>query len=157
VFRAISSWRHRAKEIQPTVNAGSQQSNNNSVGKTSSTEQLTDQTLWTDVVANTQHSHSHQQQKPPQHVTSFQQSIIAAVYADQSERKRRESSLIVSGLRESQTQSDKVLITHLCRDEFDVHAWVVCNQPRSDHYSFSPAKLTKSNTSMLQPNNFVNH
>jgi hypothetical protein len=113
------------QEIQPTVNAGSQQSNSNSVGKTSSAEQLTNQPLWTDVVANTQHSHSYQQQKPPQHVTSFQQSIIAAVYADQSERKRRESSLIVSGLRESQTQSDKVLFTNLCRDEFDVQVDVV--------------------------------
>jgi hypothetical protein len=57
------------QEIQPTVNAGSQQSSNNSIGKTSGTKQLTNQLLCTDVVANTQYSHSYQQQKPPQHVT----------------------------------------------------------------------------------------
>ena len=113
------------QEIQPTVSAGSQQSNSNSVSETNIAEQPTDQPLWTDVVANTQHSYSLQQHKPLQHVTSFQQSIIAAVYADQSEHKRRESSLIVSGLRESQTQNDKVLFTNLCREEFDVQVDVV--------------------------------
>jgi hypothetical protein len=47
--------------------------------------------LWTEVARQQLKSRSHRQ------LTNFQQSLIAAVYRDQTDEKRRESSLIISG------------------------------------------------------------
>jgi uncharacterized protein YdeI (BOF family) len=62
-----------------------------------------------------------QQQLRRPAVSNFQQSIVAAVYVDQAERKRRESSLIVSGLAVSHSISDQTLFTDICRNELDIH------------------------------------
>jgi len=43
-------------------------------------------------------------------VTSFQQSLVATVYVDQSEQKRRESSLVISGLQESKIENMSIII-----------------------------------------------
>ena len=51
---------------------------------------------------------------------AFQQSVIAAVYVDQSLKKRRENSLIVTGLAPSTTTTDAELFTHLCTTEFNI-------------------------------------
>lgn len=46
--------------------------------------------------------------------------MIAAVYNDQTESKRRASSLIISGLSEDQQHSDAEQFLNLCRDEFNM-------------------------------------
>jgi hypothetical protein len=80
---------------------------------TDSTVQL----AWTNVAAKNKSS-SNNTPSIQSHANTFRQSLVAAVYTDQAERKRRESSLVVNGLNESQTLSDKVLFENLCRDEF---------------------------------------
>jgi hypothetical protein len=61
-------------------------------------------------------------QKSP---NNFQQSLIAAVFNDQTESKRRESSLIITGLSEDQQYSDTELFQDLCREEFNVQPAIV--------------------------------
>jgi apolipoprotein N-acyltransferase len=80
--------------------------------------QRADQSTWTEVAAKVKGPHNRQPQKPCMNAANFQQSIIAVVYADQSEQKRRASSLIVSGLQQSQTQTDKALFINLCQTEW---------------------------------------
>lgn len=80
---------------------------------TDSTVQL----AWTNVAAKTKSSSSNTPSMQS-HANTFRQSLVAAVYTDQAERKRRESSLVVNGLNESQTLTDKVLFENLCRNEF---------------------------------------
>jgi len=86
------------------------------------------QPSWAEVTANTQLPqlpHHLEQEKPRKLGTNFLQSLIAAVYVDQSEQKRRESSLIVSGLQESKTQTDKLIFTNLCSEEFNMQPDIV--------------------------------
>jgi hypothetical protein len=83
------------------------------------------QPSWAEVAANIQRVNSPERQKPLQPVTTLQQKLIAAVYVDQSEQKRRESSLIVFGLQESETQTDKLIFTNLCNEEFNVQPDIV--------------------------------
>jgi hypothetical protein len=56
---------------------------------------------------------------------NFQQSLIAAVCKDQSESKRRESSLIVTGLYEDQHYSDTEQFQDFCFEEFNVQPAIV--------------------------------
>jgi hypothetical protein len=51
---------------------------------------------------------------------TFQQSIVAAVYVDQSVKKRRETSLIITGLASKDNLSDSQLISDLCTTEFNI-------------------------------------
>jgi hypothetical protein len=82
---------------------------------TDSTAQL----AWTNVAAKNKSS-SNSTPSIQSHANTFRQSLVAAVYTDQAERKRRESSLVVQGLNESQTLSDKILFENLCREEFAI-------------------------------------
>jgi hypothetical protein len=50
---------------------------------------------------------------------NFRENIVAAVYVDQAEKKRRESSLIISGL-ESGSTDDCALVADLCLTELGV-------------------------------------
>ena len=59
-----------------------------------------------------------------QRTLNFQKSIVAAVYVDQAERKRRESSFIISGLDISQSDDQKLVADH-CHTEFDIHPEIV--------------------------------
>jgi hypothetical protein len=52
-----------------------------------------------------------------QHDT-FQQSVVAAVYVDQTVKKHRETSIIVSGLSSNESAPDSELFTALCITEF---------------------------------------
>ena len=72
------------------------------------TNQEKQPSLWTEVV---------KRRSKPQ-LTNLQQSLVAAVYTDQIDKKRRESTLIVSGLLPDTGASDKLLVTNLCRNEF---------------------------------------
>ena len=76
----------------------------------------TNQSLWSTVAAK---------KKTQRSPNNFQQSLIAAVYNDQSESRRRESSLIITGLSEDQQYSDSEQFQELCRDEFNVQPTVV--------------------------------
>jgi hypothetical protein len=67
---------------------------------------------WTDVVRKRSDTRQHQQ------LTNLQQTLVAAVYSDQIDKKRRESSLIISGLQPDSCASDKSLVIKLCRNEF---------------------------------------
>jgi hypothetical protein len=72
--------------------------------------------LWSDVVSK---RHWHQK------VDTFQQSVITAVYVDQTVKKRRETSLIVTGLVPTEHISDTKLFADLCNSEFHVQPEVV--------------------------------
>jgi hypothetical protein len=71
----------------------------------------TNQSLWSTIAAK---------KKTQRSPNNLQQSLIAAVYNDQSESRRRESSLIITGLSEDQQYSDSEQFQKLCRDEFNV-------------------------------------
>jgi hypothetical protein len=60
-----------------------------------------------------------------QNNNKFQQSMVAAVYVDQSLKQRRQSSLIVSGLAPSTTTSDAEQFKSMCDAEFNVQPNVV--------------------------------
>ena len=66
------------------------------------------QGLWSKVTSKRQHRSD-----------SFQQSVVAAVYVDQSLQKQRESSLIVTGLQPVAGTSDSELFRSLCLAEFN--------------------------------------
>jgi hypothetical protein len=51
---------------------------------------------------------------------TFQQSIVATVYVDQSVKNRRETSLIITGLASKDNLSDSQLISDLCVTEFNI-------------------------------------
>jgi hypothetical protein len=59
--------------------------------------------LWSEVI-------SRKQKRP----ASLQQSIVAAVYGDQATKKRREKSLIVTGMEPSSSKSDTQLFSEMC-------------------------------------------
>jgi hypothetical protein len=76
----------------------------------------TDQSSWSTAVAK---------KKIQKSTKNFQQSLIAAVYNDQTESKRRESSLIITGFSEDQQHSDAEQFLNLCRDEFNMQPAVI--------------------------------
>jgi hypothetical protein len=92
----------------------------NTVSHAETTAVAADKSLWSTVVAR--------QRKTQKCTNNFQQSLIAAVYCDQSERKRRESSLIVSGINEDPQQSDREVFIKLCHDEFGIQPDIVSTQ-----------------------------
>jgi hypothetical protein len=49
---------------------------------------------------------------------TLKQSVVAALYVDQTLKKRHETNLIVSGLPQSDSKSDSNLFAELCYDEF---------------------------------------
>jgi hypothetical protein len=58
-------------------------------------------------------------------VNTLQQSVVAAVYVDQSIKKRREASLIVSGLAPTETMPDMELFANLCATELQVQPDII--------------------------------
>jgi hypothetical protein len=64
---------------------------------------------------------------------SLQESMVAAMYVDQAEKKRRESTFIISGLEGDQS-GDRALVSDLCSTEFDLSLDIVSTkrlgQPR---------------------------
>ena len=77
-------------------------------------EACTDHTLWSTVVSR----HNRRRATPPRE--TFQQSVIAAVYVDQTIQKSRETSVIISGLAPKETASDSQLVADLCAKEFNL-------------------------------------
>jgi predicted YcjX-like family ATPase len=59
------------------------------------------------------------QQASHQRPAGYCESVVAAMYADQTEKKRRETSLIISGLEPSPT-SDQDLFSDLCQSKFHI-------------------------------------
>lgn len=70
---------------------------------------------WSTVVSK----HSHRR------TDTLQQSVVAAVYVDQERKKRRETSLIVTGLPPVAGKIDKELFVDLCSSELNVMPDVV--------------------------------
>jgi hypothetical protein len=58
-------------------------------------------------------------------VNDFRQSVAAAVYIDQSEKQRRQSNVIVAGLRPSQTVSHVELFKNLCFSELGIQPDII--------------------------------
>jgi hypothetical protein len=75
-----------------------------------------DQETWSQVVSR---------KRRPHRTDTFQQSIVAAVYMDQTIKKRRENSLIVSGLASSSNTTDAEQFTDLCTREFNVRPDII--------------------------------
>jgi hypothetical protein len=71
---------------------------------------------------------------------AFQQSVVAAVYVDQSLKRRRESSLIVNGLEPAVGRPDDQLFAALCSTELSVRPDVV-----------SAKRLGRSQVGKIQP------
>ena len=76
----------------------------------------TNQKLWSTVTAN---------KKTQKSRNDFQQSLIAAVYNDQTESRRRESSFIITGCDEDQHYPDTEQVRDLCRDELNMQPSIV--------------------------------
>lgn len=57
-----------------------------------------------------------------EHQNNFKRSIITAVYIDQKKRNSRASSLVVTGLKPSESKDDKELFRELCTREFGITA-----------------------------------
>jgi hypothetical protein len=71
--------------------------------------------VWTDVVRRRP---KHRREISPR--DSFQQTVVAAVYIDQSVKKQRENSIIVNGLAPRDLTSDREQFTSLCVKEFQL-------------------------------------
>jgi hypothetical protein len=56
---------------------------------------------------------------PRNQMKNFQKSVVAAVCMDQSTKKRRETSLIVTGLEPNGDKPDSELFARLCHDKLD--------------------------------------
>jgi hypothetical protein len=63
--------------------------------------------------------------RPATQSNSFQRSVVAAMYVDQTMKKRRETSLVVSGLELAADKSDSALFTSLCHEELDTDPVIV--------------------------------
>ena len=81
-----------------------------------STEGPKDPTSWSEVV---------RRKKTNKKPSNLQQSVVAAVYVDQSLKKRRETSLIVSGLESAPGKPDSELFSCLCSDELHIQPDVI--------------------------------
>lgn len=68
-------------------------------------------------------------------VNDFRQSVATAVYIDQSERQRRQSNVVVSGLQPSQTVSDAELFKNLCFSEFGIQPDIVKLKRLGSHHT----------------------
>jgi hypothetical protein len=90
-----------------------------SIAPVGQAEEVSHSSSWTEVVKKRLKPRPHQQ------LTSLQQSMVAAVYRDQTDKQRRESSLIVSGLQPNHAISDKSLFISLCAGEFAITPDVV--------------------------------
>jgi hypothetical protein len=75
-----------------------------------------DHQLWSDVVSE---RHCHQR------VDTFKQSVVTALYVDQSLKRSRENSLIVTSFAPTPTRTDKELFADLCIAEFQLQPDVV--------------------------------
>ena len=69
------------------------------------------QKLWSTVTSS---------KKPHKSRNNFQQSLIAAVYNDQTESRRRESSFIITGIDEDQHYPDNEQVRDFCREELNM-------------------------------------
>jgi hypothetical protein len=85
-----------------------------------------DHQQWSEVVKR----HRHNQ------VDTFKQSLVTALYVDQSLKRSRENSLIVTGLVPVSTSPDTKLFSNLCVAEFQMRPDIVSvkrlGQPRID-------------------------
>lgn len=68
-------------------------------------------------------------------VNDFRQSVATAVYIDQSERQRRQSNVVVSGLQPSQTVSDTELFKNLCFSELGIQPDIVKIKRLGSHHA----------------------
>jgi hypothetical protein len=82
-------------------------------------EACADHTLWSTVVSR------HKRRRATSPRETFQQSVVAAVYVDQTIQKRRETSVIISGLAPKETASDSQLIADLCAKEFHLSPSII--------------------------------
>jgi len=64
-------------------------------------------------VAATNQSHRSERQ--------FNAAVMSAVYADQSDKRRRERSVVVNGLQPPSSGSDADVFSELCRTQLDLH------------------------------------
>jgi hypothetical protein len=71
---------------------------------------------------------------------TFRQSVVTAVYVDQTIKKRHETSLIVSGLQPTSSQSDSDLFAAICQAEFHILPNVILTK-----------RLGRSDDGKLQP------
>jgi hypothetical protein len=92
------------------IESANQEADNSSGTPLNVDKHTTNQSLWSTVAAK-------KTQKSP---NSIQQSLIAAVCSDLSESRRRESSLIITGLSKDQQYFHTEQFQHVCRDEFNV-------------------------------------
>jgi hypothetical protein len=76
---------------------------------------------WSEITSKRQHQRQHRSD-------SLQQSVVAAVYVDQSLQKRRESSLIATGLQSVTGTSDKDLFASLCLAEYNIRPDIVATR-----------------------------
>jgi hypothetical protein len=106
-----------------TITPNDGASDNHNINNSSTADSPVLQQAWSTVVGSS--NVSKLQQTKPKHVANFQQSLIAAVYVDQSERKRRESTLIVSGLQVKDSCADNTLFSELCIAELSVQPDIV--------------------------------
>lgn len=63
--------------------------------------------------------------KKHQRPETLQQSVVAAVYVDQALKKRHETSLVITGLQPSNSQSDANLFSAVCNAELHVQPNIV--------------------------------
>jgi hypothetical protein len=75
--------------------------------------------LWSTVVSR----HNRRRATSPRE--TFQQSVVAVVYVDQTIQKRRETSVIISGLAPKETASDSQLVADLCAKELHLSPSIV--------------------------------
>jgi hypothetical protein len=75
-----------------------------------------DHQLWSDIVSKRHRHHR---------VHSFKQSVVTALYADQSLKRSRENSFIVTGLAPTPTRTDMELFANMCVAEFQLQPDVV--------------------------------
>ena len=87
------------------------------------------QLAWTEVVS-----------RKTKRSDTLQQSVVTAVYVDQTIKKRHETSLIVSGLKTNGTQSDASTFAALCYDEFQLQPSIAFTK-----------RLGKPETGKIQP------
>jgi hypothetical protein len=90
-----------------------------------------EQESWTEVV-----SKQHRQRSGD----TFQHSVVTAVYVDQSLKRSRETSLIVTGLEPTVTKADAELVTALCLTELHIQPDIA-----------STKRLGHSQTGKIQP------
>ena len=102
--------------IEPDIEPINNEDNNCSGLPTNVDSHATNQKLWSTVTAN---------KKTQKSRNNFQQSLIATVYNDQAESRRRESSFIITGLDEDQHSPDTEQVRDLCPDELNMQPSIV--------------------------------